>query len=118
MTFLNKFVIVYVKKGGYKMQSIYENGKKIIKNTIIYFKLFETTFNINDGLLSVSIDSKNDIFYVILNRNENNRRSSFKNLEDAINFYSSVIKEISSCLISAEQDINQTITKIHFEHLW
>ena len=100
------------------MQSIYENGKKIIKNTIIYFKLFETTFNINDGLLSVSIDSKNDIFYVILNRNGNNRRSSFKNLEDAINFYSNVIKEISSDLILAERDINQIINKIQFDHLW
>ena len=100
------------------MQSVYENDKKIIKNTIIYFKLFETTFNINDGLLSVSIDSKNDIFYVILNRNENNRRSSFKKLEDAIDFYSSIIKEISACLILAEQDINQIINKIQFDHLW
>jgi hypothetical protein len=115
---LNKFVIVYVKKGGYKMQSICENGKKIVKNTIVYFKLFETTFNINDGSLSISIDSKNDIFYVILNRNENARRSSFRNLEDAINFYSNIIKEISSDLILAEKDINQIINKIQFDHLW
>ena len=100
------------------MCSNQENKENTINMKINYRIWLETNFCVNNGNLRVSVISRNDLFHVLLNNNENNRKSCFDNLEDAINFYSNLTKEIIFSLKSDEKDINQTINNIKFDIEW